>query len=85
MARDWYPVIDYEKCTGCLTCLNFCPHGVYDLGPDGKPRVSHPENCIELCHSCARICPNNAISFDGELAKRYYERFRGLRRKELSK
>lgn len=85
MARDWYPVIDYEKCTGCLKCLNFCPHGVYELGPDGKPRVAYPENCIELCHACAWICPNNAISFDGELAKRYYERFRRLRRKELTK
>ncbi|WP_083830159.1 4Fe-4S binding protein [Thermococcus zilligii] len=22
---------EYEKCTGCLTCVNFCPHGVYEV------------------------------------------------------
>ncbi len=29
MTLEWYPVIDYKKCVGCMTCVNFCPHGVY--------------------------------------------------------
>ncbi|WP_296905285.1 4Fe-4S dicluster domain-containing protein [Thermotoga sp.] len=45
MAKNWYPVIDCGKCTGCLTCVNFCPHGVYTT-ENGKPRVSNPDACV---------------------------------------
>nr|WP_276813876.1 4Fe-4S binding protein [Desulfurococcus amylolyticus] len=37
MAKNRYPIIDYEKCTGCLTCYNFCPHKVYSIGVSEKP------------------------------------------------
>ena len=30
MAKNWYPVIDILTCMECGTCVNFCPHGVYD-------------------------------------------------------
>lgn len=30
MAKKWYPVIDYQKCTECGTCISKCPHEVYD-------------------------------------------------------
>jgi NAD-dependent dihydropyrimidine dehydrogenase PreA subunit len=61
MAKNWYPIIDYDKCTGCLTCVNFCPHGVYDAS-EGKPKVVNPENCVEFCRGCQRICPTGLFS-----------------------
>ncbi|QOR94771.1 ferredoxin family protein [Thermosphaera chiliense] len=68
MAKNWYPVIDYEKCSGCLTCFNFCPHDVYEVRGDGEPLVANPSNCVELCRGCQKICPNEAISYRGDLA-----------------
>ncbi|WP_461864077.1 4Fe-4S dicluster domain-containing protein [Thermococcus sp.] len=67
MAKNWYPIIDHEKCTGCLTCANFCPHGVYDVPSNpGKPTVANPENCVEFCRGCQRICPTGAIRYSGD-------------------
>nr|WP_232216698.1 4Fe-4S binding protein [Desulfurococcus amylolyticus] len=37
MAKNRYPIIDYEKCTGCLICYNFCLHKVYSIGVSEKP------------------------------------------------
>src|SRR5262245_39719349 len=27
----WYPVIDYNRCTNCLECIDFCLFGVYGI------------------------------------------------------
>jgi NAD-dependent dihydropyrimidine dehydrogenase PreA subunit len=67
MARNWYPIINHEKCVGCLTCFNFCPHNVYIVGRGGKPLVVKPENCVELCRGCQKICPAGAISYFGDI------------------
>jgi len=53
MANNWYPIIDYSKCSRCLSCASFCPHGVFEI-KDGKPVVSHPENCVEFCRGCQK-------------------------------
>jgi len=67
IAKNWYPIIDYEKCTGCLTCVNFCPHEVYEASSNPrKPKVINPENCVEFCRGCQRICPTGAISYFGD-------------------
>ena len=58
----WYPRIDYSKCTSCLTCVNFCPHKVYDV-ENNKPKISRPFECVVGCMSCAKICPAEAITF----------------------
>lgn len=69
MSKKWYPVIDYEKCTGCLSCVKFCPHDVYEE-KDGKPVVVRPENCVDYCRGCQKgVCEFGAISYDGEYAK----------------
>lgn len=69
MAKNWYPIIDYEKCTGCLACANFCPHGVFEID-DGKPIVAHPENCVEFCRGCQKgACENEAIHYPGDSKK----------------
>ena len=66
MAKNWYPIIDYEKCVGCLQCYNFCPHRVYEIGRDDNPKVVHPEYCVEFCKGCGKICEEKAITFFGE-------------------
>jgi len=61
MTLEWYPVIDYKKCKGCMTCVNFCPHGVFSKEND-KPKVTNKELCVDLCKGCEKICPEKAIS-----------------------
>jgi len=57
----WNPKINYKKCTGCMTCVNFCAHGVF-AERDNKPLVANPENCIVGCTGCDDVCPQKAIS-----------------------
>ncbi len=61
MTKDWYPIIDYSKCVECLTCVNFCPHGVFEA-KDGKPSVKNREACVDMCKGCEKICPEKAIT-----------------------
>ena len=57
----WFPTIDYDKCSGCLACVNKCTHGVF-AEEDGKPKVINPNNCVIGCTGCEPVCPKNAIS-----------------------
>ena len=61
MTKDWYPIIDYNKCVGCMTCMNFCSHGVY-TEKDDKPFVNNKESCVDMCKGCEKICPEKAIT-----------------------
>ncbi|MGQ9518528.1 MAG: ATP-binding protein [Candidatus Fervidibacter sp.] len=67
MAKTWYPVIDAEKCINCLTCVDFCPHGVFEEN-EGTPVVVNPDNCVEFCRGCSKICPAEAIHYEGASA-----------------
>ena len=66
MAKNWYPIIDYSKCNGCLTCANFCPRGVYAV-EDGKPVVVNPLECVEFCRGCQKLCDYGAITYSAEV------------------
>jgi len=68
MAKNWYPVIDLEKCSNCGTCIDFCKHGVYDK-EKSVPTVILPEGCIDQCRGCQNRCPENAISYFGDKGK----------------
>ncbi|MDF7799976.1 ferredoxin family protein [Pontiellaceae bacterium B1224] len=59
----WYPVIDYDRCTSCGQCHEFCLFGVYSTTEDGKVVVANPASCKNNCPACARICPETAIIF----------------------
>lgn len=59
----WFPVIDYDRCSGCQQCLNFCLFGVFTLDEQGKVIVKNPQNCKTNCPACARVCPQAAIIF----------------------
>ncbi len=52
--------INLSKCTGCGTCVNICPLGVYILN-DGKSFPLKEEECIH-CDLCKENCPEKAIS-----------------------
>lgn len=55
--RNGAYIIDYDTCTGCLSCVDECPHGVMFTHPD----MEKPFKCI-LCGECVNICPRSALS-----------------------
>ncbi|MCY2930805.1 MAG: ferredoxin family protein [Planctomycetota bacterium] len=58
----WFPVIDYDRCTGCGQCLEFCLFDVY--AREGQTvQVARPSNCKTHCPACARVCPAGAVIF----------------------
>lgn len=60
--KAWYPLLDYEKCTSCGKCIDYCLFGVY-CRKDKKVQVENPANCKTDCPACARMCPAQAIIF----------------------
>ncbi len=61
--RPWFPVIDYDRCTQCRQCLEFCLFGVYEAEASGRIVVRRPAQCKDHCPACARLCPALAILF----------------------
>ncbi len=59
----WFPVIDYDRCTHCKQCLNFCLFRVFELDEKENVIVRNPSNCKTSCPACARVCPERAIIF----------------------
>ena len=61
--RRWYPIIDFDRCTHCLECLNFCLFGVFGVGASNEIIIEEPDACRAGCPACSRICPQGAIMF----------------------
>lgn len=59
----WFPIIDYDRCTGCQQCASFCLFGVFETSPAGETIVANPASCKTNCPACARVCPEAAIIF----------------------
>lgn len=59
---SWFPTIDYEKCTRCGVCVEFCHQKVYSREGD-RPEVTGPYRCIIGCTGCQGKCEAGAISF----------------------
>ncbi len=64
----WYPVIDYQRCSGCSQCASFCLFGVFTTQPcggrpggdrasEGKPVT--PSNTVTVSNptQCKTNCP----------------------------
>ena len=63
--RRWYPVIDFNRCTNCMECIDFCLFGVYGVDHQDTILVEQPDSCKKGCPACSRVCPENAIIFPG--------------------
>lgn len=53
-------MIDEDACSGCGTCVDWCPTDAIALG-DAGIAIRNEASCIG-CGVCARFCPENAIS-----------------------
>ena len=53
-------VVDRDKCTGCGTCVDICPVGVFELDEEDKSNPVNADECIE-CLACETECPSEAI------------------------
>ena len=63
LSARWYPVIDYDQCTNCMECMDFCLFGVYGVDHAATLRVSQQDQCRQDCPACSRVCPVGAIMF----------------------
>ncbi|MBI5623819.1 MAG: 4Fe-4S dicluster domain-containing protein [Elusimicrobia bacterium] len=52
--------LDIEACTGCGTCVEVCPHAVFDIS-DRKASIKDLDACME-CGACSRNCPARALA-----------------------
>jgi NAD-dependent dihydropyrimidine dehydrogenase PreA subunit len=52
--------LDEAKCTGCGTCMEVCPHAVFQMN-SRHVEIRDRDACME-CGACSRNCPFNAIS-----------------------
>ena len=73
----WFPSIDYDRCSTCGKCVEFCHRGVYTF--DDKPHVENPYRCVVACTGCQKICPEGAISHPTLVALR--EELKALKKK----
>ncbi|HWT76369.1 MAG TPA: mercury methylation ferredoxin HgcB [Mobilitalea sp.] len=48
-----------EKCTGCGTCTDVCPHDVFEM-VNKKVVIINRDSCIE-CGACVKNCPFHAL------------------------
>jgi Pyruvate/2-oxoacid:ferredoxin oxidoreductase delta subunit len=60
-------VIDHGACTGCGTCVDWCPTDAIALSEEGLA-VRDESACLG-CGVCARFCPEAAISLKEGLRK----------------
>jgi Pyruvate/2-oxoacid:ferredoxin oxidoreductase delta subunit len=60
-------LIDHDDCTGCGTCVDWCPTDAITLNEDGL--AQRDENACLGCGVCARFCPEEAISLQEGLRK----------------
>lgn len=64
---DWRymtPEIDKDKCSGCTTCVPFCPEASIEmkshkLGQRNKADIDY--DFCKGCGVCAQVCPMKAI------------------------
>lgn len=61
--------LDKEKCTGCGTCTEVCPHNVLAI-KNKKALIRDKDACME-CGACAKNCPFSAISVDAGVGCAY--------------
>lgn len=61
--RNIRPVINKDKCVGCLQCYLYCPDGVI-YKKDGKVDIDY--DFCKGCGICRKICKVGAIAMEAE-------------------
>ena len=61
--RSIRPMIDNEKCVGCMQCYLYCPDGVISI--EDKKAVVDYKFC-KGCGICSKICKIGAIRMEAE-------------------
>ena len=64
-------MIDPDLCTGCGTCVDWCPTDAIALDDEGF--AERDENACIGCGVCARFCPDSAISLKEGLRRVYVQ------------
>lgn len=65
--RYMKPQVEKKKCTGCGTCVKFCPEATIELTANGQqPETNKKIAEIDFewckgCGVCANVCPAKAI------------------------
>ena len=62
--RTMVPVIDSEKCDGCLLCYFYCPDASIVV-EEGKAVRVDLDHC-KGCGVCANECPNGSITMTAD-------------------
>ena len=62
--RTFIPVIDLDKCVGCLQCYLVCPDGVIGRTEDNKVDIDY--DYCKGCGVCAQMCKLDAIEMKKE-------------------
>lgn len=57
--RSSKPVVDVDKCKGCLLCWKFCPEACIEMSEDGTPLIDL--DFCKGCGICEEECPFDAI------------------------
>ncbi|MGD8293065.1 MAG: 4Fe-4S binding protein [Desulfobacterales bacterium] len=60
-------IIDRDKCTGCGTCVEWCPTDAIVIDDQGL--ALRDENACFGCGVCSRFCPEEAISLQEGLRR----------------
>jgi ferredoxin len=64
--KDWVlPEINLLLCNRCSLCVERCPTGAVEMGPEG-PVIARPAGCT-YCALCDAICPQGAITCSYEI------------------
>lgn len=61
--RSVRPVVDVDKCVGCMQCCLYCPDGVISM-KNGKAEIDY--DFCKGCGICSKICKPKAIEMESE-------------------
>lgn len=61
-STNYLSIIDPESCTGCETCLSWCPTDAISINDAGV--AERDRNACLGCGLCARFCPEEAIALE---------------------
>ena len=64
--------VDSNLCKGCNICIENCPQNVYEKSSKMNKKgvyLPYPKNekKCKKCHLCELLCPDQAITVEGEI------------------